>query len=320
MLSVKIEDQPAQPAHTGTRSPLQHSFIRSVSRQVRSHKLGDLLVASGIITEGQLANALISQKENGDRLGKVLLEQGSLSAVQLYRKLAEQWCIKASTAGVALMMQVLTPSVARADDSSGTVRLASAFSTATIRPQLPEGAHPGLFGTSEIKTAGVAMFPKWTAVMARFDEQMHTQGLSPTVQAWKTHLQGMHDLTPHEQIEQVNNYINSVRYVEDSVNYKKSDYWATPIEFLTRGGDCEDFAIAKYASLRALGFTTDQMRIAIVQDKVKNVPHAILIVYTDGNAYVLDNQDKRVRNSDEINRYKPIFSLNSNSWWLHKRA
>lgn len=72
--------------------------------------------------------------------------------------------------------------------------------------------------------------------------------------------------------------------------------------------------------MRALGFTTDQMRIAIVQDKVKNVPHAILIVYTDGNAYVLDNQDKRVRNSDEINRYKPIFSLNSNSWWLHKRA
>ncbi len=317
MLSVKIENQPETKA---SASPLQSSFIRSVSRQVRSHKLGDLLVASGIITEGQLSNALIGQKESGDRLGKVLLEQGSLSAVQLYRKLAEQWCIKASTAGVALMMQVLTPSVARADDSSGSVRLAAAFSGATLRPTMPEAGHPGLFGTSEIKSSGVSMFPKWTAVMARFEGQMHTEGLSPTVQAWKSHLQGMKDLSASEQIDAVNKYINSVRYVEDNVNYNKSDYWATPIEFLTRGGDCEDFAIAKYASLRALGFSTDQMRIAIVQDKVKNVPHAILIVYEGGKAHVLDNQDAHVRNADDINRYKPIFSLNSNNWWLHKRA
>ena len=322
MLSVKLEPQndTAAPAQKPEGSKLHNSFIRSVARQVKSHKLGDLLVGSGLITAYQLDSALQQQRSTGDRLGKVLLEQGSLSAVQLYRKLAEQWCIKASTAGVALMMQVMIPSVAKADENGSAVRLASAFSTATLRPITPHGLQPGLFGTVEVKTAGVAMFPKWTTVMARFDTQMATQGHSATVQAWKTHLASMKNLTPSEQIDGVNSYINSVRYVEDSVNYKKSDYWATPIEFLTRGGDCEDYAIAKYASLRALGFSADQMRIAIVQDQVKNVPHAILIVYTDGVAHVLDNQDRRVRNADEINRYKPIFSLNSNNWWLHKRA
>jgi len=318
MLSVKVETQNEQTHPQGSK--LHNSFIRSVSRQVRSHKLGDLLLASGLITQSQLDSALHGQRQSGDRLGKVLLEQGSLSAVQLYRKLAEQWCIKASTAGVALMMQVMTPSAAKADEGGNAVRLASAFSTATLRPVVPHGLQPGLFGSTEVKSAGVAMFPKWTSVMKRFDQQMATQGHSPVVAAWKAHLATMKGMTPAEQIASVNNYINSVRYVEDSVNYKQSDYWATPIEFLTRGGDCEDYAIAKYASLRALGFSADQMRIAIVQDQVKNVPHAILVVYTDGVAHVLDNQDKRVRDADEINRYRPIFSLNSNNWWLHKRA
>lgn len=299
---------------------IRGSFLRSVGTTVRSTKLGDLLVASGLITACQLERALKTQQETGLRLGKVLLEQGALSAVQLYRKLAEQWCIKASTAGVALMMQVMTPAPARAADDGGQVRVAAAFSTAAVRNAQPDIAYPQLFGTAEIRTNGVSMFPKWTSVMSRFEEQMKTQGSSPTVRAWKAHLNGLRNLSRIEQIEEVNHYVNSVRYVEDSGNFKKSDYWATPIEFLTRGGDCEDFAIAKYASLRALGFSAGQMRIAIVQDRIKNIPHAVLIVYEKGHIYVLDNQDKRLKRAETVNRYKPIFSLNSNSWWLHKKA
>lgn len=320
--------QQQEPRSKDTETPfgqagtpdIQTSFFRSVSNTVKSHKLGDLLVGSGLITEGQLEKALKTQSETGIRLGKVLLEQGALSAVQLYRKLAEQWCIKASTAGVALMMQVGAPSPARAADDGANVRVAAAFSTAAVRDVYKHQSYPSLFGTSEIKTKGVAMFPKWTSVMSRFDQQMKTQGSSATVRDWKAHLNGLRHLKTINQLEEVNHYINSVRYVEDSRNFKKSDHWATPIEFLTRGGDCEDFAIAKYASLRALGFSADQMRIAIVQDRIKNIPHAILIVYDGGNAYVLDNQEKTVKRADAVKRYKPLFSLNSSSWWLHKKA
>ncbi len=78
----------------------------------------------------------------------------------------------------------------------------------------------------------------------------------------------------------------------------ESDYWADPVEFLTHGGDCEDFAIAKYASLRMLGVPEDHLRIAIVRDLQKQVMHAILIVYTDnGDALILDNQNRRVLSS-----------------------
>jgi predicted transglutaminase-like cysteine proteinase len=295
---------------------LRNSFIRSVGRTVRSYKLGDLLVAARLITRVQLNNALVRQKATGQRLGDVLVSEGYISAVTLYRKLAEQWCIKASTAGMALLMQVMTPSAARADDA-GAVRLAAA-TTSIVRTVRAQPAQTPLFGTTEVKSTNISAFTKWTSAMARFDDQMK-KGSSPAVQKWKSHLSSLQHLSQNEKIEQVNSYINSVRYIEDSQNYRKSDYWATPAEFLVRGGDCEDFAIAKYASLRALGFSPDQMRIAIVQDTIKNIPHAILIVYTDNGAVVLDNQSGRVANVEAVNRYRPIFSINSHSWWLHKQ-
>jgi predicted transglutaminase-like cysteine proteinase len=312
---MTLESAQSPEKNTKNQASLQDSFIRSVGRSVRTNKLGDLLVNSSLITREQLKLALRAQRETGERLGKVLVEQGSISAVQLYRKLAEQWVVKASTAGIALMMQVLTPVAARADDGS-TVRLASAFSPGVMKSVGQDAG--GLFGTSEVRSSDISAFTKWTAVMARFDQEMKSEGSSPVVQDWKNHLQALKGKSVREQIEGVNNFINGVRYIEDSENYHKSDYWATPIEFLSRGGDCEDFAIAKYASLRALGVSTDQMRIAIVQDKVKNIPHAILIVYSEGQSFVLDNQDKRVENSDNVNRYKPIFSINSSNWWLYK--
>lgn len=314
----RAESAQADAAPFDGKAPLQRSFLRAVSHKMKSYKLGDLLVVSGAISRKELKDALLKQKETGEQLGRILMQQGSLTAVQLYRKLAEQWCIKASTAGVALMMQVMSPSVARAADGGHQVRLASAFSPAAVRTVNPGVSYPRLFGSLEVKSNNISVFTKWTSVMTRFDAQMQTQGHSPVVQAWKAHLELLKGRTMMEQIEGVNDYINSVHYVEDSANYRKSDYWATPIEFLKRGGDCEDYAIAKYASLRALGFSAENMRIAIVQDKVKNLPHAILIVYTTKGAFVLDNQDRRTRNEDVVTRYRPIFSINSNNWWLHK--
>ncbi len=298
---------------------IKKNFFRSVSRTLKTHKLGDLLVGSGMINEGQLARALILQKNTGEALGKILVREGYISAVLLYRKLAEQWCIKASAAGIALVMQTVTPSVARADDTSGDqVRLAAAFMPAAFKPQKHEAAYPELFGSSEVRSSDISAFTKWTAVMKRFEDQMQTQAGSPRVQVWKSSIQNLKGKSIAEQVKGVDEYINNVRYVEDNRNYSKSDYWATPMEFFSKGGDCEDYAIAKYASLRALGFSADQMRIAIVQDKVKNVPHAILIVYTDEGAFVLDNQEKRTKKADQVARYKPIFSINSTNWWLHK--
>lgn len=343
----------------GNQSP---SFLRGMSHRLSATRLGDLLIAGGLITQDQLAAALVTQKQTGEQLGKILVREGTLSAVQLYRKLSEQWCMKATAAGLTMMMHVVSPtSASAAETATATVQLAintapaamagtmlykaaaqggtpitynrapvnslsaiqpaaaSGFAApaAAIAPRMHE-AQSGLFGTTEVRSNDIRAFTKWTTVMARFEQQMSTQGSSPRVQMWKKAMQDLRGKSAEEQIAAVNSYVNQVTYIEDKANYGKSDYWATPIEFFARGGDCEDFAIAKYASLRALGFRADQLRIAIVQDKLKHVAHALLIVYTPEGSFVLDNQDKRVRYAQDVNRYKPIFSINSNSWWLHK--
>lgn len=85
-------------------------------------------------------------------------------------------------------------------------------------------------------------------------------------------------------------------------------------------GDCEDYAISKYASLRALGVPEDRMRIVILQDTAKNIPHAILAVYADNGILILDNQIKTVKRDTEISNYRPIYSINRQGWWLHKSS
>ena len=137
--------------------------------------------------------------------------------------------------------------------------------------------------------------------------------------AFKSQLETLRGLPASKMIAGVNDIVNRVPYINDSNIYGQSDYWATPVEFLKNGGDCEDFAITKYVALRALGVPEERMRILILQDMQKNIPHAILVVYTDNGPVLLDNQIKSVTSVDRVSHYKPIFSINRDGWWLHTK-
>ncbi|MFH1157570.1 MAG: transglutaminase-like cysteine peptidase [Pseudomonadota bacterium] len=302
-------------------------LFRAFAQAVKSRRLGDLLIASGLINPLHLRTALLEQEKTGEKLGKILIRQGAITTVQLYQKLSEQWCIKASAAGITVLMQTVVPSPGWANELSDNVKDVTAARFMTASANVPSSRkhasaprqYPELFGTREIRSNDISAFRKWTDVMERFEDQMKTRAASsPRVMMWKAQIQELKGKSSKEQIDGINDFLNKVPYVEDIDNYGKSDYWATPGEFLSRGGDCEDFAIAKYASLRALGFSTDQLRVAIVQDTFKNIAHAVLIVYSDSGNFVLDNQDKKVEAIASVTRYQPIFSINSTSWWLHR--
>ncbi len=151
----------------------------------------------------------------------------------------------------------------------------------------------------------------------RFEKDIQKQGSDEIIKAWKKELIALKGLPLKDLADQVNRYVNQTPYILDQDNWGKSDYWATPIEFFTRGGDCEDYAIAKYAALRMLGVPESRLRLAIVHDNEKNIPHAVLIVYTNTQAYILDNQTENLVNAAYENRYRPIFSINRTAWWLH---
>jgi len=135
--------------------------------------------------------------------------------------------------------------------------------------------------------------------------------------AWTSFLDGIRKLPRRDQLNAVNAWANTRPYVEDIQNYHVSDYWATPAQFLAHGGDCEDYAIAKYFSLVRLGFSADDLRIVIVDDTNLNVFHAVLAVRSEGNVWLLDNQLQHVVPMDIAVQYVPIYSLNEHGWWMH---
>jgi len=117
------------------------------------------------------------------------------------------------------------------------------------------------------------------------------------------------------QLGVVNAAVNSFPYVSDDVNWGKLDYWETPIEFLQHAGDCEDFAITKYMTLRSLGLAAENMRVAVVTDTQLRVAHAVLLVMSGGKLYVLDNLTNEVLPATAEPFYRPVYAINEDGWW-----
>ncbi len=198
---------------------------------------------------------------------------------------------------------------------------------APARPARAQGGAPSFFGTTEVRRDNLAPFPKWTGAMARYFEE---RGKQPGAcqedkfnqchwQAWQKLLAESRAKPPLQQLEQINKFLNQYRYITDPINWGVDDYWESPSQFLARYGDCEDYAIAKFLSLRALGWDNDRLRVVVLQDLNLKIPHAVLVAQVDGKYFVLDNQIPQVVEASTIRHYRPIFSVNETAWWLHRQ-
>lgn len=120
----------------------------------------------------------------------------------------------------------------------------------------------------------------------------------------------------------VNNFINRAKRKSDADNYGKSDYWATPLELLGRNrGDCEDFAIAKYFTLKMMNVPADKLRIAYVTALELGVAHVVLAYYKtpDSDPLILDSLKSRILPASLRRDLKYIYSFNSEFIWMAKR-
>jgi predicted transglutaminase-like cysteine proteinase len=179
----------------------------------------------------------------------------------------------------------------------------------------------GLFGTTEIQSFDLNKFPKWRGALARFAEELRSCNESRCgLGEWNQLVASLRGRDVSMQLALLNLHVNRYSYVEDRINWRQLDYWATPLQFLARsGGDCEDFAITKYLVLRELGVEPDDLRIVIVRDRLRGIAHAVLAVYVDGRALILDNQRDDVVVAELVRNYVPVYSLNERGWWLHRR-
>ncbi len=208
----------------------------------------------------------------------------------------------------------------------------------------------GLFGSLELKSSSLKALPQWRRVLASFPAERAafdrcvadlTACTSPMLKNWRRMLRSTVKLAPRAQLTAVNEFFNRWPYRQDAELYGRSEYWATPGEFLSRSGDCEDYAIAKYFALRALGFGQDALRIVILRDRIRGIGHAVLAVYLNrvelihaadriavgdstqprsalaNDILILDSLSSLIVSHSRYKHYVPQVSMNETTRWVH---
>lgn len=119
-----------------------------------------------------------------------------------------------------------------------------------------------------------------------------------------------------------NSFWNLVPYYNDKTHWGREDFWATPIETLgSNGGDCEDYSIGKYFTLKELGIPIQKLRIVYVRALNWNEPHMVLAYYPepDADPFILDNMTNEILPASKRTDLYPIFSFNDDDLWAGAR-
>lgn len=185
---------------------------------------------------------------------------------------------------------------------------------------------------SDLKLLGAVGFqgsykslPKWVRILREADAQVKklnacdpsSPDCPPIAKSWQAVLNKVRDLPKKKQLQQINLLFNKWPYKLDMDNYGVIDYWATPKEFLKSSGDCEDYSIVKFYALKSLGYDSNDLRLVVLWDTIRNLGHAVLAVYAEGEIYILDNVSNLVFPHTKYKHYNPQYSVNEHYRWAH---
>lgn len=162
--------------------------------------------------------------------------------------------------------------------------------------------------------------------MLRLARERYGPEAGESVGAWRRMLDDAAALDEQEKLQRVNTFFNRRTAFEDDIAiWQQKDYWATPLETLgRRAGDCEDFSIAKYMSLRLLGIPADRLRLIYVRASMGapgsgiSQAHMVLGYYPSpaDEPLVLDNLIGDIRTAARRPDLFPIFSFNAEGLWV----
>ena len=183
-----------------------------------------------------------------------------------------------------------------------------------------------IFGSSEFKSASLRALPQWRGVLSRMDREREGLELclaaaeacgSSDQRALSEMIARSKDLGRREKLKRVNLFFNRWPYREDRATYGKREHWASPTEFMTSSGDCEDYAIAKFFALRRMGFSNEELRIVVLWDRIRAIGHAVVAVYDGDEILILDNLSPMVTSHWRYSHYIPQYSMNETARWAH---
>ena len=186
-------------------------------------------------------------------------------------------------------------------------------------PDMPAtSAEP--FALAAMPLATGSLQDKWLGLQRRLDDDMVQLALcdgdreacvAPAALRLLAIVDAARQREGRAKFGEINRAINlAIHAVSDEAQYGETDVWASPLTTFGRGaGDCEDYAIAKFAALRLAGIAADDLRILIMRDDVRSEDHAVAAARLDGRWLTLDNRRMAMVEDADIRNYRPTFVM-----------
>jgi predicted transglutaminase-like cysteine proteinase len=176
------------------------------------------------------------------------------------------------------------------------------------------------FGLAASSLTAGGLHDKWLGVQRRLDDDMVQLALcegdrdgcvSPAALRFLDIVDAARSRDGRARLGEINRAFNlSIKATSDLVQHGQADVWSSPLATLERGGgDCEDYAIAKFVALRRAGIAPDDLRIVVLHDTIRGEDHAVAAARLDGRWLMLDNRRMAMIADADIRNYRPRFVI-----------
>ena len=202
------------------------------------------------------------------------------------------------------------------------------FGPADLRAETAEPSAPAELIQRSAEPFGLAASPlpsgglrdKWLGVQRRLADEMVQLALcegdrdgcmSPAALKFLDIVDAARLREGRARLGEINRAINlAIRPISDLAQHGEVDVWTSPLATLARGGgDCEDYAIAKFVALRRAGLAPDDVRIVVLRDTIHGEDHAVAAARLDGRWLTLDNRRMAMVEDADVRNFRPTFVI-----------
>jgi predicted transglutaminase-like cysteine proteinase len=175
----------------------------------------------------------------------------------------------------------------------------------------------GLFAT---RLSGGGLLDKWNGVERKLEDDMVQLALcdgdrercvSPAALQFLAIVDGARAREGRARLGEINRAINlAIKATSDMAQHGQIDVWSSPLAtFASGAGDCEDYAIAKFAALRMAGVSPEDIRIVVLRDLLHGEDHAAVLARLDGHWLMLDNRRMAMIEDIDVRNHRPLFVI-----------
>jgi predicted transglutaminase-like cysteine proteinase len=176
------------------------------------------------------------------------------------------------------------------------------------------------FGLVAIKLSAGGLNEKWNGVERKLEDEMVQLALcdgdrercvSPAALQFLAIVDSGRSRDGRARFGEINRAINlAIKATSDMAQHGQPDVWSTPLATFTSGaGDCEDYAIAKFAALRMAGISPEDLRIVVLRDQIHGEDHAAVLARLDGHWLMLDNRRMAMIEDVDVRNHQPLFAI-----------